>query len=146
MKFFIEQTDQQQSSPDVLRMIRGSVGKEFVVKHYGDKIVVTKFPAKSNRPPTAHQLKRRKLFLEAVEYAKAIIADPVKKAAWQKKIRRPNGVYNEAIKAYLRKDKLAQEESLYLSEQLLVRSFKDEEPRVEPRVVVAKKKAAAKAR
>lgn len=41
---------------------------------------------------SAKHRKCRNLFKEAVEYAKQVIADPEAKAAWQKNLRKHNGI------------------------------------------------------
>ena len=87
--------------PLSLLMIRGSIGKQFCIKHYRWGVIKTKFPDMSNIVASAEQCQCRNLFKEAVAYAKTVIADPVLKREWQKKIRRRNGVYNKAIKAYM---------------------------------------------
>ncbi|MEP7110303.1 MAG: hypothetical protein ABI760_20075, partial [Ferruginibacter sp.] len=56
------------------------------------------------------------------------IADPVQKAEWQKRLKRRNGVYNEAVKAYLLKDKLAKEREDLLTRRLIWNAFKDLPP------------------
>ncbi len=61
-------------------------------------MLITKYPAMENIIPSKKQRSQRNVFKEAVAYARSVIADPVRKAAWQKKIKRNNGVYNEAIK------------------------------------------------
>ena len=87
--------------PLSLLMIRGSIGKQFCIKHYRWGVIKTKFPDMSNIVASDEQRQCRNLFKEAVAYAKTVIADPVLKKEWQKKIRRRNGVYNKAIKAYM---------------------------------------------
>ena len=52
----------------------------------------------TNIIPSQDQKKQRSLFKEAVSYAKEVIADPVRKAAWQKRLKRHKGVYNERLK------------------------------------------------
>ncbi|MFT3911083.1 MAG: hypothetical protein QM737_16810 [Ferruginibacter sp.] len=73
--------------------------------------------------PSTKQRTQRSLFKEAVAYAKRIISDPVIKTLWQKKIKRKNGVYNEAIKKYLLIAKNKKEQSLLITAQLINQSF-----------------------
>ena len=87
--------------PLSLLMIRGSIGKQFVIKHYKWGIIKTKFPDMSGIVASAGQRQCRNIFKEAVAYAKAVIADPVLKKAWQKRLRRRNGVYNAAVTDYM---------------------------------------------
>ena len=89
------------SIPLLYSFIYGSIGKKFVVKHYGKKVVITKYPDMSNIKPSDRQLKQHELFRQAVKYAKQVIADPARNAAWQKRLKRRKGVYNEAIKKFL---------------------------------------------
>ena len=58
---------------------------------------------------SASQRKCRNLFREAVAYAKTVIADPVKKEKWQKRLKRHNGVYNAAITQYMLEAKKQQQ-------------------------------------
>ncbi|MEP7106583.1 MAG: hypothetical protein ABI760_01350 [Ferruginibacter sp.] len=109
-----------------LRMIRGGVGKSFCIKHYEWGIIKTKFPDMSRIKASAGQRTSRNLFREAVAYAKTVIADREKKAAWQKRLKRRNGVYNEAVKAYMLKDKLAREREEMLARQLLRNALKNQ--------------------
>jgi hypothetical protein len=60
----------------LLHKVRGQLGKQIVVKHYGDKIVISAYPDMTRVKPSVKQKKRRALFSEGVVYAKAIIADP----------------------------------------------------------------------
>ena len=70
---------------------------------------MTKFPDMSNIVASAGQHNCRNLFKEAVAYAKTVIADPVLKMEWQKRLRRRNGVYNEAIKVYMNSKKITRQ-------------------------------------
>ena len=86
---------------------------------------MTKYPDMTKIIASAKQRTCRNLFREAVVYAQMVIADPVLKAAWQKKLRRSNGVYNEAIKVYMLKEKLAKERDDLLTKNLIRNSFRD---------------------
>jgi hypothetical protein len=82
---------------------------------------MTKFPDMSGIIASIRQRKCRNRFKEAVAYAKTVIADPVLKAEWQKRIKRRNGVYNKAIRTFMIKDKCARErEELLVSQQVRV--------------------------
>jgi hypothetical protein len=111
--------------PFRLRMIQGAMGKSYVIKHYKWGIIMTRYPDMTKIKASAKQRACRNLFQEAVVYAQTVIADPVLKAAWQKKLRRSNGVYNEAIKVYMLKEKLAKERADLLTKNLIRNSFKD---------------------
>ena len=75
---------------------------------------------------SVHQRKCRNLFAEAVAYAKTVIVDPELKAAWQKRIKRKNGVYNEAIRAFMLKEKCMLERIKLLEAQQMRVAFKNE--------------------
>ena len=84
-----------------LTMVRGGFKNHFVIKHYKYGVIKTRWPDMSRIIASVQQRKCRNLFREAVAYAKMVIADPVRKAEWQRRIKRPNGVYNKAIKQYI---------------------------------------------
>ena len=112
--------------PKHLRTIRGGFKGHFVIKHYkGGHIVMTKFPDMSGIIASMQQRRCRNLFAKAVVYAKSVIADPELKAAWQKKIRRRNGVYNKAIKAFMLKEKNALQLDVFLEMQKMRVAFKN---------------------
>ena len=89
----------------LLHGLKGSIGKELVVKQYKDKMVVSKYPDMSKVKPSALQKKNRSKMKEAIAYAQGILYDAKKKAAYQKRIRKDKSVYREAIKEYLKKRK-----------------------------------------
>ena len=91
--------------PFLYRMIRGAVGKRFVVKHYkGGKVVVTRFPDMSGIVASGKQRERRDLFREAVVYAKWIVGDEERKKAFRKTLpwKKRKHVYQAAIRLYIR--------------------------------------------
>ena len=96
--------------PLSLLMIRGGIGKQFVIKHYKWGIIMTKFPDMSGIVASKGQRRCRNIFKEAVAYARKVIADPVLKNEWQKKLRRRNGVYNAAVKFYMNNNKPGKKE------------------------------------
>ena len=105
--------------PFSLKLIRGAIGKEFVIKHYKDGAVKTKYPDMSGIVASAPQRRCRNLFKEAVAYAKEVIADTGRKTSWQKKLRKSNGVYNAAIKEYMLREKKAKQKELIITNRLL---------------------------
>jgi hypothetical protein len=111
--------------PFRLRMIQGAIGKRYVIKHYKWGIIQTKYPDMTKIKASPKQRTCRNLFREAVVYAQAVIADPVREAAWQKRLRRRKGVYNEAVKAYMLKDKRARERDELLTNMLIRMVFKN---------------------
>jgi len=89
----------------LLHNLRGQIGKQIVVKHYGKKTVVTAYPDMSNVKPSKLQKTKRKVFAEAVAYAQGILYDPVKKRIYAAKLKKGESVYHAAIKEFLRKTK-----------------------------------------
>ncbi len=89
----------------ILSGLRGQIGKKIVFKKYGKKTVVTKYPDMSNVQPSELQVAKRKLFAEAVAYARNINNNPVLKAEYKKKVKKGQRVYHYAIKEYLRNNK-----------------------------------------
>jgi hypothetical protein len=91
--------------PFYYRIIRGAIGKKFVVKHYkGGKIVKTRFPKMSGIVPTEKQKVRRDLFREAVVWAKWIIADEERKLAFRNTLprKKKKKVYQAALQLYMK--------------------------------------------
>ena len=113
--------------PFSLSMIQGAIGKEYVIKHYGNSKIRTRFPDMSRIIASAKQRTCRNLFKKAVAYAKEVITDPVLKAAWQKRIRRSNGVYNKAVKYFMLIDKRAKERDELLTMRLIYLAMKRED-------------------
>ena len=93
----------QSTASVILHKIRGAIGKQIVVKQYGNKTVITAYPDMSNVKPSKLQRLKRKKFALAIEYARSIINDPVKKAAYARKLKRGARVYNAAIGEFLSK-------------------------------------------
>jgi hypothetical protein len=91
----------QSTTSVLLHSMRGKIGKQIVVKQYGNKIVITAYPDMSNIKPSKLQKQKRKKFAAAIEYARSIVNDPVRKAAYAKKLRKGARVYNAAIKEFL---------------------------------------------
>ena len=98
----------------LLTWIRGAVGKEFVIKHYKYGPVKTKFPDMTRIIVSAQQRKCRNLFKEAVDYAKSVYADPVKKKQWAERPRKRPRLFNAIIRKYM----LAAKEAAYQREKI----------------------------
>ena len=109
------------------RMIRGGIGKEYVIKHYkGRRIFRTKFPDMSRIVATEKQRACRNKFKEAVAYAREFISDPKRKRAYQLKKRiRNNDVYNRVIGEYLLREKRAREAADRLAERLWQQAIRE---------------------
>ncbi len=82
-----------------LRVSLGKAVKPFIVKTLGDKVFISKCPDMSNVVPSELQIESNDRFAAAVQYAKSIVADPVKKANY--KVRDGRNVYHSAIKDYM---------------------------------------------
>jgi hypothetical protein len=91
----------QSSNSILLHALRGAIGKQIVVKQYGNKTVITAYPDMSKVKPSKLQKQKRKQFAAAIEYARSIIHDPVKKTAYAMKLKKGSRVYNAAIKEFL---------------------------------------------
>ncbi len=88
-----------------LENIRGGLGKQLVFKQYKNKTVVTSYPDMSQVKPSEGQKEGRKLFAEAVAYAKAVSQNAEQKAEYGKKVKQGESIYHFALKEYLAKCK-----------------------------------------
>src|SRR2546425_6039781 len=81
--------------PFHMRVVQGAIGKEFVIKHYGRKRVVTKYPDMTKIIASKGQRACRDLFRDAVTFAMTIIKDKEKKLKWKKRLNaKPHRVFN----------------------------------------------------
>ena len=85
------------------KKIKDIVG-EIVIKKYGDKTVVSKFPDMSNIIPSTSQREKRSRFAEGVAYAKSINNSPVLKADFLKRAGAVRSVYQSALKEFLNRE------------------------------------------
>jgi hypothetical protein len=85
-----------------LKDLRGKIGRQFVVKQYGDKIVISSYPRKSKKKPSPLQKNQRIKFLEAVAYAKAAKADPEKAASYNKTKLKGQTIYHAALSDFMK--------------------------------------------
>lgn len=85
----------------VVKGLAGKLGKDVVFRTRGDKTFISKYPDMSNVVPTEEQLKFKSKFGEAVAYARSIINDPKKKAAF--KVEEGKSVYHSAIREFMAK-------------------------------------------
>lgn len=67
----------------VLEQIRGKVG-DLVFKRYGEEMVVGRKPDHTGIQPTEAQLEHQERFRQAVLYGRLVMADPQKKALYEK--------------------------------------------------------------
>ncbi|WP_207427981.1 hypothetical protein [Pedobacter sp. SYSU D00535] len=82
--------------------IRGSVQGLVVIKHRLGKTLITAFPDMSKVVYTEKQKAEQKRFADAVAYARAIISNPEKKAAYQARLPKGRKVFNAAIADYMK--------------------------------------------
>jgi hypothetical protein len=87
----------------ILDNLRGHIGKQIVVKKYGKKTVVTKYPDMSKVKPSKLQKVKRRKFTAAVAYAQNILRTPALKARYAKKVKRGQSVYHYAIKEFMKR-------------------------------------------
>ena len=86
--------------------ISGHIGKQFVIKQYKNRTVITKFPDMSNIKPSKDQKKKRSRFAEAVAHAQKILRDPKLRAEHEKEYRkRGRTLYHHLMKKFLANDK-----------------------------------------
>ena len=86
----------------LLSMIRGAIGKEFVVKHYGRQVILTRYPNMEGIKPSRKQKQRRSLFKKAVLYAQNIYADPLLKEEKRRLLRRPKRLFQALMKEWFK--------------------------------------------
>ena len=89
----------------LLRDLKGTLGRQLVVKQYSDKTVVTKHPDMSRVKPTELQKLYKTLFAEAVAYAQSINRDWQLRASYLQKVKKGESVYHYALKEYLEQHK-----------------------------------------
>jgi hypothetical protein len=89
----------------VIEGLSGTLKKQVVVKQYATRTVVSAYPDMSHIVPSEAQKSKRNRFKEAVAYAKAMMADQVKKSAYQANLPPGKTAYHAAIAHYLEKNK-----------------------------------------
>lgn len=82
---------------DLLEGSSGKFGKRLVYRQRGAKTIIARRPVKKRNPKTPRQTEVRDLFTEGVLYAKAVIADEVKKALYQAKVSGNQSAFNLAL-------------------------------------------------
>ncbi len=101
--------------PFIYRMIRGAIGKRFVIKHYAYGVVIARYPNMKSIIPSEAQKLRRRLFKKAVLYAQSIYAKPAVKEEKRRLMRRPKRFFQALMKEWFRK----KEERKYWNERRL---------------------------
>lgn len=92
------------TSNALLKGVKGAIGKQIVVKQYGNKTVISAMPDMSNVKRSELQKKANALFSEAVKYAQAINRNPATKKAYAKKITTGATVFNYAMAEYMKRN------------------------------------------
>ena len=80
---------------------KGIINDLIVIKEYSDKYARSSKPDMTRVVYNENQKKQQSRFARAVTYARSILADPVKKAALQKRLAKGKKVYHAAIKEYM---------------------------------------------
>jgi hypothetical protein len=89
----------------LLKNVSGKLGNHVVYKNYSFGTVMSMYPDMSKVIPTEKQLREKGRFGNAVRYAKRILADPEKKAAYQLKLKKGGSVYHAAIAEYMKMER-----------------------------------------
>ena len=84
------------------RGLSGKVGNLVVFRHNGDGTIMSAAPGKRTRPLTESQQLHLQQFKEAVIYAKSVMADPDKKAAYQAAVNNGRSAYNLAVADFIK--------------------------------------------
>jgi hypothetical protein len=74
---------------------------DIVIKQYGDKTVVSKYPDMSNIIPSTSQKQKRSRFADAVAYAKTINSSSVFRNDFIRRNGNVKSVYQSALKEFL---------------------------------------------
>jgi hypothetical protein len=90
----------------LLKMMSGHLGKQLVIRQYGDKTVVSKYPDMSRRKLSAKQKQVNKTMIEANVFAKKIMTnDKLRNEAQLRLNVKRNKLYTSLIKEYFNKAK-----------------------------------------
>ena len=85
----------------VLENMSEGLAKQFVVKNYGNKIVLAKYPRAYKRKQTELKDIYENRFAAAIKYARAIRCNDELYKQYQAKVKPGQRVYNYAISEYL---------------------------------------------
>lgn len=113
-----------QPIPFHLSLVHGSIGKNYVVKHYRKRIVITKFPDMTGIIASKGQKECRKVFKDAVAYAKAIIYNGEKKKMLRERAGSGRNLFNAAIKEYMKKVKFEKTHPCTLTNKRDIKIYK----------------------
>ena len=84
----------------------GRFGKEFIVRRTKWGTVIAKYPRKTDRPPSAAQVRGRQKFKEAVAYAKQVMANPEKYGRYLARLKEGESLYQKAVTAFMKGERL----------------------------------------
>lgn len=91
----------------LLKKMSGHIGKQFVIKQYGDKTIISSYPDMSNRKLSPKQVEMTKKMTDANAYARQILSDETKRNAAQLRLNvTRNRLYTALIRDYFQKLKL----------------------------------------
>ena len=94
------------SKSTILKNFSGGIGKEIIVKQYGDKTIISKYPDMSNRKLSPKQQENNMLMLEANAAALDIMEDPARRDAEQVRLNvTRNRLYTALIRDFFKKAK-----------------------------------------
>ena len=77
---------------------------DIVIKKYGDKTVVSKYPDMSNIIASGAQREKRNRFAEAVCYAKTINSSKILRNDFLQRVGEVKSVYQSALKEFLQRE------------------------------------------
>jgi hypothetical protein len=83
-----------------LRGLKGRLG-EFVLRQYKGKTIVCRYPVMPESRSRKQKANSQR-FREAVAFAREVMADPERKAAYQKEVKRKQSVFHYVVGVYLR--------------------------------------------
>ena len=84
--------------------LQGTIGKDLVFTHYTDKVVVARYPDKS-QVKISETPKALTGTLEAVDYAAFVLRNPELKAIYEKHLGKGETVYHKIRRSYFEKKK-----------------------------------------
>lgn len=92
----------------LLQNFSGQLGKQFVVKQYKNKIVISAYPNIKKKKPTALASLYQSRFNDAVKYTRTILQNPELKAEYAAKLEPGQRVCDYLMSAYLKQIKAEQ--------------------------------------
>lgn len=114
---------------DLLEGSSGRFGKRLIYGQRGHKTIIARRPAKKRNPKTPRQVEVRNLFSEAVLYARAVIADEVKKALYQTKVKGNQSAFNLALSDFCKAPEIRKysvtEYTGQIGDKINIRAFDD---------------------